>query len=251
MKRILAFIILLAAATVLQAQTPEQILQSANKSYESKDYTSAIASYESLVGEGFSSLELYYNLGNAYYRTGNMAKAILNYEKALKISPKDVDTRENLELANSKIQDKIDTLPELFVTRWIQSIQQWMTPAGWIILSIILFGLLLTALVIVFIGQDYSLRKYALIAAAILTLAGIFSIVNATITKHNVLIHDEAIVMPTMISVKSSPEAGSVEKFVLHSGTKVAIDDEVNGWLKISIADGNKGWLNETEIERI
>lgn len=250
MKKTLNTILLLLVIGTAMA-TPRQTMEAANKAYEAKDYATAAEQYESVLSQGLSSTELLYNLGNAYFRMGDYAKATLNYERALRLSPNDTEIKENLELTQSRTLDNIEPLPEFFLARWYNAFLGIASTTGWKIVTLILVALLLAAVVTLVLSSAYTARKWCLMASMILAGLVVVSGINTIVSGSRMNDKDEAIVMPTMISVKSSPEEGSVEKFVLHSGTKVEITDEVNDWLKISIADGNKGWLRTNEIEKI
>ena len=251
MKKIFCLIIFSISLLISNAETAEQEFFKANHAFDNKDYATAIDIYENLINQDYHQAYIYHNLGNAYYRQNNLAKAILNYEKALRIDPTDNDTKENLALAESKTVDKIVPLPKFFLKRWYNSILSWFSPNGWRIATLLLLALTLTALLFMVLGKHYSARKWGFVGVVLIGIFTIFSFSNATIAAHRVSSQTEAIVMPTMISVKGSPDAGSMEKFILHEGTKVTINEELNGWLQISIADGNKGWVTPNEIERI
>ena len=251
MKKIFCIIILSLSVWMGNAETAQQLFEKGNRSYEQKDYTTAIKIYEDLLNKEYYNASVYYNLGNAYFRANQLGKAILNYERALRIDPTDKETKENLEFAESKTQDKIVPIPKFFLKRWYNSILSWFSPNGWRVATILLLAIALASLVLMRLGKDYSLRKWGFIGLIILGMFTIFSFSNASIATHRIAAQKEAIVMPTMISIKSSPDIDGMEKFILHEGTKVSIEEELNGWLQISIADGNKGWVMPNEIERI
>ena len=180
-----------------------------------------------------------------------MGRAILNYERALTLNPSDKEARENLDLCNSKIQDKISSLPHFFLTRWFQTIQHWFTPTGWLI-AILLFTALLCGIVVVFVlSKDYKTRKIMLASSLVALILLIFSITSSISSIHNRNSHNHAIVMIPAAAVKSSPENSSVDKFLLHEGTKVTIEESVGDWYKIALADGNKGWIYNSDVEKI
>lgn len=251
MKKTFIYILFVMLASTLSAATPEQLMEQGNKAYESKNYQEAINTYQDILHQGYASHQLYYNLGNAHFRMGDYAHAILFYERALRINPTDAETLENLELAQSRTQDQIEEIPQFLVVRLYKSMLRWLSPTGWLIATLILAAIALSAIVVLIISSSYQTRKWSFVIAAAALLAALLAGANAWASYSRLQNHDEAIVMPTMISVKSSPEEGGIEKFILHSGTKVEITDELNDWYKIVIADGEKGWLHANEIERI
>lgn len=246
MKRALLTIAFLALTLVASAGEKEQteVFRQANAAYDSGDFNQAVELYNSIVDSGFDSWELRYNLGNAHYRLDNIGLAILNYERALRFAPSKQIIKDNLTLARSHTVDNIDELPRLFLIEWAQAVAQSMTLSGWLTLFVIL-ALLTCATVSAFlIAKDYKIRKIIFIIGSIVLLLLVFSIVNATISVHNASKDNEAIITAPLIVVKGSPDAKSVDKFVLHEGTKVTINDSQDDWWQIEIADGKSGWIN-------
>ena len=167
MKRYIFIAFLFAAATAF-CQSPMELAGQGDDSYRMGEYQAAIESYEAVLAAGQTSAELYYNLGNAYYREGQMAKAILNYERALHLKPNMSDAKENLALANSHITDRITVLPQLFIGRWIDALCTTVTPHAWRIILLILIAIAGIAVMLLRWGSNTSLRKTGL-AASIVT----------------------------------------------------------------------------------
>ena len=247
MKKIL-ILILLAMAVSATAQTPEQLMLQGNDAYAKADYPAAIQHYNAVLHAGQQSADLYYNLGNAHYRQEEYGLAILNYERALRLNPRFTEARENLDLANTKTEDEIAPLPEIFLLQWAHNVVAWFSPTGWRIIFLCLLAVLgaLTALFV--LRDDYLWRKWTLIGGsvtAVLLLLSLACTISSSVRYNR---HDGAIVTVPMAVVKSSPESGSVDKLILHEGTKVKIDETVGDWHKVRIADGNTGWLPQAEI---
>lgn len=251
MKRILSIIAFLLTTVTLCGQTPLDLANAGDDSYRLDNYPDAIEHYESVIASGMTSADLYYNLGNAYYREGQMAKAILNYERALRLRPSMDDAKENLALANSHTADRITELPRLFLVRWIDWLCSSVTPATWRVVWLLLLAAVGVSVVLLRLGRSLPLRKAglvgAIISAVLLIIATVF-LFSATAHFNS---HSQAIVMEQTITVKSSPEQKSVDKMLLHEGTKVDILEELSGWYKIRIADGTTGWCQSSTIERI
>lgn len=247
MRKFFFAIILLIAGCSLQAQTPKELMQQGNDAYAKSNFTAAINAYNAVLNAGFNSADLYYNLGNAYYRLDEFGLAILNYERALALKPNFRDARQNLELANSKTEDEISVLPEFFAVRWAHAVVSWLSPAGWLILTLIILAIVCGLTVVFILSQEYHWRKTALIAGIVFILLLIISIACAANSNRGQR-HNKAIVTSPMIVVKSSPESTSIDKLILHEGTKVAIDETLGDWHKIHIADGNTGWVEDGEI---
>lgn len=256
MKRNKHFLFILLCLCVLMphktmAQTPEQLMHLGNEAYSAGNFDEATEAYENILTLGYSSAELYYNLGNSYYRQEELGLAILNYERALRLKPGDSDIRENLNLANSKTQDQIASLPQFIVTRWYQNMVQWFSPHGWRNIVLILLAMLGGSVATFFLSHQYRLRKVTVVTSIIVALLLSLTIGCSCSSAKDFREHQSAIVIKPLIIVKAAPEAKSVDKLVLHEGTKVETSEEMNGWIRIHLSDGNNGWVEQSDIERI
>ncbi|MBP3762514.1 MAG: tetratricopeptide repeat protein [Bacteroidales bacterium] len=225
--------------------------QMGDSAYRAGNYEEAAAIYEEVISEGFTSADLYYNLGNTHYRLGNHGPAILNYERALRLKPGMKDAQENLALANSKTVDRITELPRFFLVRWYENLCTHITPHSWRVVWLLLFALVSAAVATFLLTPSLAARKgsfAAIIAASVLLLLASATLLSST-RRYNA--HSEAIVMQESMAVKGSPEQQSVDKLILHEGTKVTITESLAGWEKITLADGTTGWCETQNIERI
>ena len=241
----LLFALLCCAAI---AQQPKATFAAANKAYVSGDFAEASRLYESVLQEGYESAALYNNLGNAYYRQGELALALINYERALLLTPRDSEIQENLAFVYSKTEDHVESLPVLFIVRWWQSLVALASAREWVSIIIVLLCITCCAVVVFFVSRDYAWRKGSLLTSGALTLLLCLAVALGISAQRHAHAHNRAIVTASMSIVKSSPDANSVDKFILHEGTKVTISDEVDGWHKIRIEDGNKGWITSDDI---
>lgn len=248
MKKIAILLTIICCIANSYSQNSIEHYKMGNQYYESKDYPSAIKQYESLIAEGYENAELFYNLGNAYYRVNQIEHAILNYERALRLSPRDHEIKDNLALANSKTIDKINSIPQLFVVKIWNAIRGSFSTKGWSVIAIILFVLFCLAIIWFYLSYQYATRKISLILSIVLFVLFGLSTLMMVASTHN---KKEAIVMQTMTTIKSSPEKGSVDKLILHAGTKIEIEDQIQEWYKVRIADGNKGWIEAHAVEVI
>lgn len=248
----IAGILVAAVWTALAtAQTPEQQFQSANLLYQQGKITEARDAYEAVVQSGYVSGELYFNLGNAWYRTGNIARAILNFERARKYIPGDEDLQHNLQLMNLMITDRIEPVPRLFVWDYWDGLTGAFSLRGITWLAYVLLVLTALAVAATILSRRYAVRKTAFIlsmvsGALFLLSAGIFAAKWTDAART-----DEAVLMAQVTSVKNSPDPKGTDAFVLHSGVKVQIVDAVAGWLKVRLADGKVGWVESSSLERI
>jgi len=223
----------------------------ANTAYLKKDYAKAIELYQSIIADNQQAPQLYFNLGNAYFQTGDFAHAILNYERARKLSPDDEDILINLKSANQKIEDKIEVAPQLFLVTLHKKIIALMNEKSWSLLCI--FCLILGAIFIgLFIStQNYLLKKAGFYLGGDFLVLFIATFFVAKSSYNASRSHDEGIVTVASVTVLSSPSDASTKLFILHKGNKVVIRDEHEGWMEIKIANGNVGWIKNIQIEKI
>lgn len=244
---ILLFVILaIGFSSHLSAQDVaemQQLFRDANAAYDSGDYRRAADLYEEINSNGYSGWELYYNLGNAYYRMDEIGRSVLNYERALQLAPNKQIVKDNLALASSKTVDNIDELPRMFLVEWTQSIVHLATPRGWRTMVVILVTLLSASVCLFFVARNYRLRKTMFIVSTILLLFAIIFAINAAISVKNATNNNRAVVTAPMVVVKGSPDAKSVDKFILHEGARMTITDRQDNWWQIEIADGKSGWI--------
>lgn len=224
----------------------------ADSAYAKESYADAVVLYEGILKTGKESSDIYYNLGNSYYKMKNMAKAILNYERALLLNPGDGDIRFNLKLAQSKTVDNITPMSEIFLITWFKSLTNIVSEKGWSILAIACFILTLILIAVYIFSKQILWKKIGFISAVVCILICIFSNVFASVQKSDLVRHDAAIVMFPSVTIKSTPNENGNELFVLHEGTKVLIrDNTMKEWKEIKLEDGNVGWVPADAIEII
>ncbi len=250
MKRniILTIIILLVTNLHLLA---DQRFQEANLFYQNGEYGNAINSYESIINSGVESSEIYYNLGNSYYREGALPSAILNYERALLLAPQDNDVRYNLNLAYSQITDKIEPVGHFFISKWFASIRNAADSDTWALVSIITFSLFLMGMLFFFFSQKTGLRKFTFFIALWALLSSIITFSYSHTQKQRLINREHAIVFSSSVTVKSAPQGGGTDLFVLHEGTKVKILQTLDQYHEIMLQDGSVGWMPISSVEII
>ena len=243
--------ILLLVAFQAVCQNPEQSAAKAAKSYNNMQFADAITQYEKIIASGYESYSLYYNLGNAYFRNNELAQAILNYEKALKIAPNNEDIQHNIEVVNSKLTDKVETIPELFYVRWCRQLLNLMDIDTQSILNIVLFTLGLSLIAVYIAANNLVIRKVSFwTGITFLFFFGVGSIA-ASQRNHYLTEQHDAIVFSPTVNIKSSPDENSKDIFVLHEGTKVKLLDVVANWQEIRISNGSVGWIKTLDIKKI
>lgn len=224
----------------------------ADSAYQRNDFKQAIEKYEAILSEGQESAVIYYNLGNSYYKDKNIGKAVLNYERALLLSPGNKDIKYNLEMAKSKTIDKITPKSEIFIVTWINSIQNLMNESAWAETAIFCFIVFLLALSLYIFGKKLVLRKTGFSLAVIFLVFTVVANFFANEQKEKMVNRTGAIIMQPTVTVKSTPDESGTDLFVLHEGTKVYIDDNsMSGWKEVCLEDGNIGWVPTESIEVI
>lgn len=232
------------------AQNTNNIAQ-ANEMYSEGEYLQAAHLYEQILLEQGVAPELYYNLGNAYFKANEIGRSILNYERALRLDPHFQDALYNLTLARTKVIDNIAEEEPFFVKRWINNMENRYTSNQWLYVSWTLFVLCLIGFLLFVFGKSRSLRKTSFTLAIIVLLLSAFSLTFSITRKKQFLNHNDAIVMIGIISVKSSPDRSGTDLFELHEGTKVNIKSSLGDWVEIVIGDGRLGWVEKRQIEQI
>lgn len=240
---------LLLIPTLLFAQTAVQ--KDAAQAYEKGDFTKSAELYQSLADENYQSADLYLNLGNAYYKSGNVAKAILNYERGLLIAPGDADLKTNLEIAHLKTVDRIEPAGEIFLSRWMDSVRNLYSSNQWAIIAIASFILLLGCFALYFIGGKVWMKKVAFFSALLLIVLTIFANVASAEQKVRMVERNSAIVFAKSVTAKSTPSESGTDLFVLHEGTKVKVRTKVGSWNEVQLSDGNVGWIPADKLEII
>lgn len=236
---------------VLAGPQQQELINAADSAYSNKLFEDAIAMYEEVLDQNYESAELFYNLGNAYFNVNNLPAAILYYEKAKVLAPRDADIIFNLNIANSMIPDKIEAVPEIFYIRWWKSLRDNFNLHTWTLFSLTMFIFAVILAGFFFLSHSLWIRKFSFWAGIIILLLSMTSF-SITYTKYQIQSnHLEAIVFDPTITIKSSPNQLGKDLFVIHEGTKVNILGEMRGWCNIKIANGSSGWLPEGSLKRI
>jgi tetratricopeptide (TPR) repeat protein len=250
MKKFISILLLLLNLAAF-AQAPEKLFSEANTFYKESNFERALGLYLAIEEQGFESSDLYYNLGNCYYKLNKVAPAIYYYEKALKLDPAHEDAAFNLAFAKRMTIDVIEELPKTFLQRFSANVIQKFTFDTWALIAV--SASFLAVLFFLFYYFSYSSGKKLLyfntaILAFFIMLVTVFFAFNNydTVQKNRI-----AIIFAPKAEIKNAPTMSSEEVFELHEGTKVIILDELDNWKKIKIADGKVGWIDETELKEI
>lgn len=222
-----------------------------DSAYIKNDYKSAIQIYEALLEKG-EAAEVYYNLANCYYKTNDIAKSILNYERALLLDPGNTDIRVNLEMARAKTVDKITPIPDIFFVAWIKSLINCLSVDAWAKCGILFFILFLVAVALFFFSKQASLKKGGFIGGIVFLILVVLSNVFASQQKAVLVNRNAAIVLVPSVTVRSTPSESGTSLFILHEGSKVELkDNSMREWKEIRLEDGKVGWVPTSSIEVI
>ena len=223
----------------------DSLFLSANSDYANQQYNAAIKKYNLILSSNLESHELYYNLANSFFKINEIHQAIYYYEKALKIKPDFDDAKENLEICNLQLIDKIEEIPELMITSLYNNIINFLSLKNWIYLTLIFIWV---SLIIFSYNSFVKKNKKSVLYLVIFS----FFLFFITTKKYNQNINvKEAIIYSSVINVMSAPSEQSTNLFSLHIGTKVKIEDQIENWVNIRIANGKKGWVLIENLKEI
>ena len=251
MKKIVFLLWILLGSVWAFALDIPQLEQQAEQAYAAGKYEDAAKIYHDLLSEKLESANLYYNLGNCYYKLGENTKAILNYERALLLNPGDEMTRYNLKMAQQAIVDKIEILPELFLVRWYRAVQTYLSADQWGYVSVVLFVLFLLMAAIFFYSRSGTLKKIGFIVGIFVFFLTCGAILLASQQDKRLTQKEYAIITTPSVTVKGAPDASGTSLFLIHEGLKVQIVEELGNWYNIRLADGNEGWVAQSDLEKI
>lgn len=249
---VVTLLLSLGASMNIQAKDLDSLWTAGVQAYTDGKFSDASAAWTSIEESGQKSAKLYYNLGNAWFKQGNYPKAILNYERALRLDPSYSDARYNLEFTSNFVQDKIEPVPEFILKSVARKVCYVMGSNAWAVIFLVLLAAALVMGLLFLLGSSVGKRRAGFYCGIVLLLLSAGALSFSIWQKSDSVKTDTAIVMSPVSSVKSSPSSGSSKDlFVIHEGTKVTILDEVGTWKNIALADGRQGWITSNELEVI
>lgn len=243
-KSVWLFLLSLIWISVSLAQPVEQFFEEANRAYADEDYVLAVDLYLKIISNGSESGEVYFNLGNAYYKLNNPGNSILYYEKAKLFLEGDPALDQNLRLAQIRIVDKIENIPVLFLEEWWLNLVHLFPMNTFLWLSLSLFVLLVAFIIFRILFSRRSLNRLIYITGTLFSIVLVLSISQIyefETSRFGIILDDK-------VSVISEPNFKGTEVFILHEGTKVRINRALDKWLEITIPDGKTGWIETTEV---
>lgn len=238
----------------------ENVIVNAEKAYNADQFIESAKLYEQAKEDGVST-ELYYNLGNAYYKSGEIGKAVLNYERALLLDPSNSDAAYNLDFVNSKLVDKLES-DENIIDSFIHNIVSITSPNGWAVIAIVTFILLLISAAIYIFSNDVLLKKIGFFGGIILLLLVVFTNLIAITESRNFSNREYAVITDDIVILSTSPrvpKSKTEEAFLLHEGAKIKILDSVQVkidtisvmWFDVKADRTHRAWIQKNQLERI
>ena len=240
----------LIAGTLLPVQAADTY-SNANTAYEKGQYDEAVTLYHQLLDEEGKAAVVHYNLGNAYFKQSQYGKAILHYEKALQLDRKMNDAKFNLDIANSRIRDKMEPIKQPILYIFWYNITRLLYPHQWALLALIGGWVALGGGILFVLKRHTPLRRTAVYT---ILYAGILTVMLAVIAWSAEAMEQQqaaGIIMEPTVILNSEPSENSTNLFILHEGLKLRILDTDNDWLYVAMPDGNLGWVRSATIARI
>lgn len=248
---ITGFLLFTFSAISAQNKDLTSLFIDGNEAFKNENYQEALKNYNEIALSGNQSFQLYYNIGNCYYKLNDYTKAILFYEKAKKFNPSDPDLLMNLKLANTKITDKVDALPEFVLYTMWKNIVNANSSNGWawlalqtMLLSFLIFGFYI-------VTHKSSLKKLSFYSASVLLIISSLFYVFAYQNKQHYTQNKFAIVIEESLNVYNQPAENGTKLFVIHEGLKVEGLEEMENWVKIKLSDGKTGWIKKDYLTYI
>lgn len=227
------------------------LFEKGKEQYKAENFQEALNTWTKIIDNGSHSSELYFNLGNAHYKLNNIGPSIYYYEKALLLNPGDSDIKNNLAFARNATIDVVEPLPETFFKQWYKNVSGVLTFEGWarsaVVFSILAVGFFL----LYYFSIAESRKRFYFVAAVLLMISMLISLVIAFKTFDDAQKDRPAIIFAESSEVKSEPNMGSENAFVLHEGTKVQVIASDGDWMRILLADGKDGWIPSEDLKEL
>jgi tetratricopeptide (TPR) repeat protein len=251
MKGIIVPIVFLFLVTTPAKADVDSLYNRANIFYQESRYEEAIELYKSIIVAGFESPSLYFNLGNACFKSNKLGEARLYYEKTLKLDPKDEDAQGNILYLEKLLADRFEEVPVIFYKKWIKSLVYSRSSNQWAYFSMLTFLFSILAILTYLFFRQTSMRKTGFYSAIVFLIISLSAMTASW--KQNKLLRnpDSAVVIELSVNVRSAPHETGTGLFILHEGAKVWLEDKTTDWQEIRLVDGRKGWLPATSIEKI
>jgi len=246
---ILISLVLVFTASLVFAQEERSVkFNKGVEYYTASNYQGALDEWLDIYNTGYRSAELYYNIGNAYFKLNNVPGAILFFERARLLKPGNSNINYNLQIARTLVVDKFEEIPELFFVKWYDFLALMLQTNTWAVISIVTFMLFLILLSVYIYSPRYRTKVLGFWTAMLFLLISVSSLAFTVRNRNLVYNSNEAVIFSPSINGKSSPDNSGTDLFVLHEGSKVTIEDNVGEWYEIMLSDGNRGWVPSNSL---
>lgn len=250
MRLLFTLCLLVSTALLAQAHKDPALFSQGNQLYRQQEYKEAAAKYQQLIDSGYQVADLYFNAGNAYFKSNQIGMAVYSFEKALNLKPGDAAIEQNLFLANQRVSNNVEALPLLFFEKWWLQLQQLHSARGWAIGSIVWFWVLCAGVILYFFmpGMRNVYVRWGVPVIGLL-FAGYFGM--AVWMQNKAYNNKAAIVVQRSVKVKEAPDEGSKDLFEIKEGVKVEVLDGTKDFSKVQLTDGKTGWMPAGSIKRL
>lgn len=247
----LAIISWVLLITSTNAQNAEAFFLKANEQYKQQQFEQAAEQYRQIITLGYRSAEVYYNLGNCYYKTNQVGLSVLNYERAYKMQPDNEDIAFNLKLANLKVNDRIEPAPQMMVIKWVNRFFTSQSADGWSKMAVVSIWLAAIAGIAFLWLNHFTWKRLLFVFSVLFLFSSVLFLAVAWKQKNYEAQHQFGIVLVTNTYIKSAPQTNATDLFILREGAKAEVIETQNLWHKIKLADGKVGWIKADDIEVI
>lgn len=248
MKNILLYLFLLLS----QLFFAQNSFEKGNALYQKGQYEQAVQEYENVIKtEKKQSAELYFNLGNCYYKLNKVAPAIYNYEKALVLKPNDIGTLNNLKFAKKLTIDEIKEVPKVGFAKLIRNFTGIYHYNTWAWISVSIAVLFLLFFIGYYFSQRTRVKRVYFIGMFLILLALLVSLTSGFLEKSHFDNERPAIVFAEIAEVRSEPQKAGSPIITLHEGAKVYVKQSLQNWKKIELTDGTEGWIESSAVKEV
>lgn len=247
----ICLLMMLALPLFSRADANTSLFEQGNAAYTKGQYQQAVNDYQKVVDGGYQSVALYFNLGNAYFRTGDIPSSILYYEKAHKLAPSDEDINFNIRYVNARTSDKLEQAPEFFVTKWWNSFILFFSVNTLAILSVLFMLGGCAVLVLYLFTNTFIVKRSSFYSGIVAIIVSIIFIFMANQQERYFSSHQQAIIFSNSVTAKNEPDANGKPLFIVHEGTKVNVLQQTEAWMEVELPNGNAGWIAVTDAKDI
>ncbi len=248
MKKLIILFVFTALSLSLLANEADRLTDSAQNCFMQSKYAEALALYDSVCQMGYSSSNLFYNIGNCYYRLNDVANSVYYFEKALLLNPSNKDAEFNLKIVNQQLKQVVEPLPIPFYDKWTNNLLNIMSSDAWTIFNIVLFVIMLAGVAIFLFMNKVSMQKIGFSVAIVSLVLFVVSAICAYKSSRLIIDNNYAVIFDQSM-VKSSPNADAINLFEICEGLKVQVVDSANNMYNIKLMDGKEGWINSADLK--